>query len=415
MERIKWIFSAIPRAPRRAGLLMRLYYRWFENFTPAGHAAAALMMLAMFAGIVPGFWAAWIFCGLDFLFFLALVPSLFLTSKKNRFEFGEIVVAPAYEGGETLVHLTVMALNQMDAVSLGCFRMDPGIKCTEPELRSLAMGETANLQCKLHVGGRGAYRLSKVAAIVPEIQGMLRWAASAGSAELLVFPRPVKIQSFAFLTSGAGGMAFAPLLMPSLTRGLDFVGVREYREGDSLRDLHHKAFARYGRPFTKEFETERGAGAVLVLDVSAETVQEKSILENLIRMAAGVGVWFVDRGILGRFFVNDEEIAVNNIQDLFVALSRIPRSSLVKTVKKHLWSPAARPMGPVLRMGLRPETNSLVHKQIVVADLSKSAQSSLASSSSAHSRLALSSDDVLFVDASLFSLKNANLGKEVSL
>ena len=81
---LEWLFNAIPRTPRRAGILMRLFYCWQENFTPAGHAAAALMLFSMFAGTVPGFWAAWIFCGIDFLFFLTLLPSLFLTSKRNR-------------------------------------------------------------------------------------------------------------------------------------------------------------------------------------------------------------------------------------------------------------------------------------------------------------------------------------------
>ena len=41
LSTVKWLLDAIPRSPKRAGLLMRLYYRWQENFTAAGHAAAA--------------------------------------------------------------------------------------------------------------------------------------------------------------------------------------------------------------------------------------------------------------------------------------------------------------------------------------------------------------------------------------
>lgn len=371
VQPLTWIVKAIPRAPKRAGLLMRLYYRWQENFMPAGHAAAALLMFSMFVGMVPGFWAAWIFCGIDFLFILTLVPSLFLTSRKNKVMAGEVVVPPAFEGGETTLTVTVTAANKMDAVSVGCFRMDPSIKCEEPDLRPLAMGEVANLQCRLRVGNRGAYLVPKVAVIVPEVQGMLRYATTVGKAELLVFPRPVKILSFSFLTSGASGVVFAPLLMPSLMRGMDFVGVREYREGDSLRDLHHKAFARYGRPFTKEFETERGAGAVLVLDTTARGLREKMNLEPLVRLAAGIGLWLLERGTLGRFFIGNEEVPLVSADggvSLLESLARIPRAGLYrqKAPPKKTWSPAARPTGPVLRLGLEPELNALVHKQIVV-------------------------------------------------
>ena len=174
---------------------------------------------------------------------------------------------------------------------------------------------------------------------------------------------------------------FAPLLMPSLTRGMNFVGVREYREGDSLRDLHHKAFARYGKPFTKEFETERGAGAILVLDVTARSLREKSSVEMLIRLAAGVGLWLLERKALGRFFIGDDEIALvegDGGVSFLEALARIPgaswletRTSRNATSAQKLWSPAARPLGPVLRMGLFATDDPLVHKQVILDAHSK--------------------------------------------
>ena len=74
---------------------------------PAGHSAFALMFFSMVAGLVPGFWAAWIFCGLDFLLFLALFPSLFMTCRKNRFEAGAIEVSPVVEGETATVQVQV--------------------------------------------------------------------------------------------------------------------------------------------------------------------------------------------------------------------------------------------------------------------------------------------------------------------
>ena len=148
--------------------------------------------------------------------------------------------------------------------------------------------------------------------------------------------------------------------------------MREYREGDSLRDLHHKAFARYGRPFTKEFETERGAGAIPVLDTAARNLREKSSVEMLIRLAAGVGLWLLERHALGRFFIGDDEISLvegDGGESFLESLARIPPTSLrmSKTANaQKLWSPAARPLGPVLRVGLYATEDPLVHKQVIL-------------------------------------------------
>ena len=419
MSFVRWFINAIPRSPKRKGLLMRLYYIWQEGFTQVGHAAAALMLFSMFAGAVPGFWAAWVFCGLDFMYFLALVPCLFMTARKSKFKAGDISVRNVYEGEIATIDLHVIAEDKLNAVSLGCFRMDPSLKCEESVLVAIAAGETAKLTCKIQTKKRGAFEIPKVSVIIPEINGALRYAANAGKAELLVFPRPLRVGTFPFLTSGASGVVFAPLLMPSLTRGMDFVGVREYREGDSLRDLHHKAFARYGKPFTKEFETERGAGAILVLDVTARSLREKSAVEMLIRLASGVGLWLLERKALGRFFIGDDEIALvegDGGVSFLEALARIPAVSWLEartsngsrasriaknsrsavnsrsaTSAQKLWSPAARPLGPVLRMGLFATEDPLVHKQVILDAHLKSSD---------EYKIAIS-DDVLSVNAAL--------------
>lgn len=365
--------DAVPRTPRRAGILMRFYYLWCEIFTYAGHVCAALFLFAMAAGAMAGFWAAWVFSGFIFLFLISLVPSLFMTARKTKIEGSNILVTPVTEGQTARVSVRYRAVSPVDCVSLSCFRLDTSLACTEsPSACALAAGAEGELQCEIKTKTRGAYRIPKVALVVPEIKGMLRYPVNCGESELLVYPKAVQLHSFAFLTMGKGGQAFAPLLMPRFARGLDFAGVREYREGDSLRDLHHRAFARYGRPFTKEFESERGAGAIFVLDVQARNLRELSLREPLIRLAAGIGLWFLERGILGRFFVGDDEIPLlpENATSMFLeSLARIPRADIrdAKNLQEHPWSPAARPMGPVLRLGLFPSTSPLVHKQVVVS------------------------------------------------
>lgn len=382
-KELKWFLKLVPRSPKRAGLLMRIYFLWDEFFSAAGHSAFALLFFSLFAGIVPGFWPAWIFCGLDLLFLFALVPSLFMTARKSKFQVDSLETTPVFGGETATVYVQLTALTKLDCASVCCYRIEGDLKGEESQAVAVAAGGSVRLCCKVKTEGRGCYRVSKVGVVIPEIMGMLRYAGKAGTLELLVYPRPVPLTSFGFLTFGSSGLVFAPLLMPGINRGMDFSGVREYREGDALRDLHHKAFARYGKPFTKEFESERGAGAILLLDVSAGNLAEKILLEPLIRLAAGVGMWFMERGILGRFFIGNEEISLNaqdSGKSFLEALARIPRASLYErgvsrqfkmlrrsgASRSSEWTPAARPMGPVLRLGLHEAEDSQVHKQVVV-------------------------------------------------
>ena len=379
----KWLINAFPRAPKKSGVLMAVYFWWLDYFTPAGRAFASLFLLAMFAGAVPGFWAAWIFGGLDFLLFLGLVFSLFVTAKRSKIAVETVSVNRVREGETATVTAYVAVRSTIDCVSLGANRLPPSLTGIESEREKIKKGEPPRkMECYVRTTRRGSFMLTKVSANVPEIMGLLRWPYGfCGSVELLVYPRALKVQDFPFLTQGPSGMAFAPFLMPSLTRGMNFVGVREYREGDSLRDLHHKAFARYGKPFTKEFEVERGAGVILLLDTATPGFKSRQYLEHAIRIVAAVGEWLLEREILGRFFIDSEEIALNggseSRKNLLDALARIPPASFAHGKQPSPWTPAARPMDPVLRVGLYEGEDSFVNKQIVVGATVESSRDSL--------------------------------------
>lgn len=380
---LKWLINAFPRAPKKSGVLMAVYFWWLDYFTPAGRAFASLFLLAMFAGAVPGFWAAWIFGGLDFLLFLGLVFSLFVTAKRSKIAVESVSVNRVREGETATVSAYVAVRSSIDCVTLGANRLPPSLTGIESDCERIKKGEPPRkMECYVRTSRRGSFMLTKVSANVPEIMGLLRWPYGyCGSVELLVYPRALKVQDFPFLTQGASGMVFAPFLMPSLTRGMNFIGVREYREGDSLRDLHHKAFARYGKPFTKEFEVERGAGVILLLDTATPGFKSRQYLEHAIRIAAAVGEWLLEREILGRFFIDSEEIALDggseSRKNLLDALARIPPASLAHGKPPSLWAPAARPMDPVLRVGLYESENAFVNKQVVVGVSGEASQDSV--------------------------------------
>ena len=131
----------------------------------------------------------------------------------------------------------------------------------------------------------------------------------------------------------------------------------------------------------------------------------------LIRLAAGIGLWLLERKALGRFFIGDDEIALvqgDGGVSFLEALARIPAASWLEARTSNgsrasrnaensrklasapkLWSPAARPLGPVLRVGLFATDDPLVHKQVILDVRSKLTDDS---------KTAIS-DDILSVNA----------------
>lgn len=68
---------------------------------------------------------------------------------------------------------------------------------------------------------------------------------------------------------------------------LELRGVRPYRAGDPLRDLHAKSWARTGQPMVREYQQEYYARIGVVLDVD-ETAATESRRESAISLAAGI-------------------------------------------------------------------------------------------------------------------------------
>jgi uncharacterized protein (DUF58 family) len=103
----------------------------------------------------------------------------------------------------------------------------------------------------------------------------------------VVYPRVVPGASFPLLDPGwtPGGE-----LASSVRRGegQDFLGVREYQRGDSLRYVHWPSTARHGSLVVREFEQERRARLVVVVDTWADAGDGETALDLCCAVAATV-------------------------------------------------------------------------------------------------------------------------------
>lgn len=85
-----------------------------------------------------------------------------------------------------------------------------------------------------------------------------------------------------------GSMKYQPggvTLASSVGESEEFISLREYRPGDSLRHLHWKSWAKTGKPIVKEFQDEYFVRHAMILDTFT-TVGETELFEEAVSVAA---------------------------------------------------------------------------------------------------------------------------------
>ena len=103
-------------------------------------------------------------------------------------------------------------------------------------------------------------------------------------ANLLVLPRRYELNPIHLPGSRhyqPGGMNLAA----SVGESEEFVGLREYRPGDSLQRIHWKSFARTGEPIVREYQDEFLERHALVLDTFTSGADEENF-EEAVSIAA---------------------------------------------------------------------------------------------------------------------------------
>lgn len=79
-----------------------------------------------------------------------------------------------------------------------------------------------------------------------------------------------------------GGVALAS----SIGHSEEFVGLRDYRPGDSLRNIHWKSFARVGEPVVREYQDEFFERHALVLDTFPTAHHDPQAFEECVSIAS---------------------------------------------------------------------------------------------------------------------------------
>lgn len=131
----------------------------------------------------------------------------------------------------------------------------------------LAPGECARVGVELRPLRRGLVPLDDLRVLLTDPFGLLQRCrkVSAAPATLTVLPRRYRLRPLQ-LAGNARFQLGGEVLANSIGQSGEFLGLRDYRPGDSLRQIHWRSWARLGRPIVKELEDNFFPRYGLVLD-----------------------------------------------------------------------------------------------------------------------------------------------------
>ena len=200
-------------------------------------------------------------------------------------------------------------------------------------ITDLGPGEQTSHVLRARFTTRGVHRLAafRAAAILP--LGLAQGAPlRTEQLRFVVVPKPARVVSLKLPTNPQqqpGGTAHASRMGDATA----LLGVRPYRPGDPVRDLHARSWARHGAPIVREYQEETFSRVGLLLDIQANAAGAEQ-LEAGLSLSAGVIAWLgrteerVDLLVIGE---HSEQLPVGHAQatldhalDLLAAVKASP-------------------------------------------------------------------------------------------
>jgi uncharacterized protein (DUF58 family) len=180
----------------------------------------------------------------------------------------------------------------------------------------IPVGKTQRTSYRHTFARRGLYRLDGFRIATKFPFGLFRKSRDVTHAgEVLVYPALVPVPRPAPQARQLGDAT-----AERLGRRGEFFGLRQWRDGDDLRDVHWKSSARTGRTMVREYEDELSRRAVVVIDnalpepvraaaaADAAAQADLDALERAVSRAASVAAGYLDAGWTVQVIARGEEV-----------------------------------------------------------------------------------------------------------
>jgi uncharacterized protein (DUF58 family) len=301
-----------PDALRRSATLRFLHGLWMERFSSGGR------WLFIVSGLFFGYGATsldlQVFVPLLYLCALWFVAFFVMLLERPRAQVNVQHAARTRAGASLPVEIEVTARR----ASAHDWRVLPhylpdGLELAAPGgaiLPSIKRGQSARVTLTLKAQKRGAYDLRgwRIATDFPF--GLLTasrvWKSDS---QLLVHPRWTPLQ-FLELPTGRryqpGGVALAAARGESL----EYIGNRDFREGDDVRFVDWRATARLQTPIVREYREEYFLRAAVILDTFAEENNdpENEHFERAVSLCAAISDFMAREDYLVDLFAAGPQI-----------------------------------------------------------------------------------------------------------
>ena len=241
--------------------------RWAFGLTPR----AIWLLIAGFLLLVPGFWDGRL--AYSMLAWDALVLAVAFLDGRRLPQAAQLIAgrswsnAPALDS-ETEIELTIENRGHM---IIECRLVDdlPPALVTEPATHRITAFPRvpASIRYRVEPSERGDWETGWLYVRYRSPLGLAeRWARAPLTQTVRVYPalRTGEEQQIFLARSRQIDLQLRQVRQRGL--GRDFESLREYREGDDLRDICWTATARRGSPITRQYQTERSQPVWIVLD-----------------------------------------------------------------------------------------------------------------------------------------------------
>lgn len=175
------------------------------------------------------------------------------------------------------------------------------------EMLDLEPGKVSRVAASITPTRRGVIPLNDLRVLLPDPFGLVQNCRKVPTpaSTLTVLPKRHPLPSFE-MPGGSRFQAGDENATNIIGSTGEFVGLRDYRAGDPLRQIHWRSWARTGRPIVKELEDTFYPRYGLVLDTFLTGANE-AYFEDAVSVAASF-VALIDRGdsLLDLMFIKDE-------------------------------------------------------------------------------------------------------------
>ena len=243
-------------------------------------------LLLFFAGT--NIQSGWLFVLSSLLLGATVGGTLFPLSMVRRLRVERHAPPEAFVGDKVPVDLIVE--NRARGTRLSVVIRDPHVAPTVAFVSAIRAGEQVSIRTVRVATRRGVVEAApvEIASTAPFGVAEARRTVEA-SGRIVIFPRVVPLDGLRLFE----GAADRSSLLGSGTQrgdGQEFIGVRDYRHGDSLRNVHWPSTARRGTLVVKEMELERPGSLLIIVDTWGDGGRGETALDLCCTVAASVAM-----------------------------------------------------------------------------------------------------------------------------